>query len=315
MGAGASAGVAAATKAATKDELSAALAGLDEPTRAKLVEALSGAKPSSDVLVSYFAIASMMNNVGLNARGLFSKQSRPGELLDHELIFYGTQGMAAAKPNPGQSFHGVLHELTVEDMCKLDKIEVGVARSAAKARLYDGTVVDCVVYCDDVDKKKATGQDAEDKLPSERYIAIMIEGAENHGVAKEYVDKLRALPKQPRKKSADFAAFDVPEGTPTWTADDVAKGDGEEGRPAYFSLNGKVLQWLVVEGNPLAKMSAKKDTTLMSATMRYDPKYGMPTCLADMSAEHKACIEDTMASEALEGGSMHGKLKLVAVLG
>jgi len=43
-----------------------------------------------------------MNNVSLSARKLYPKQSIPGELQDFELIFYGSQGMAAAKPAGGR---------------------------------------------------------------------------------------------------------------------------------------------------------------------------------------------------------------------
>ena len=94
----------------------------------------------------YFAIASMMNLISLKARDIVPKESKPGELLDFELIFYSIKGMAAAKPSPGKSFHGVLHKMSAKDMVALDKIEATVSRTNGKARLYDGSIVDVTVY-------------------------------------------------------------------------------------------------------------------------------------------------------------------------
>eukprot|EP00966_Prymnesium_polylepis_P245205 5672531-Prymnesium_polylepis.2 len=144
MGAASSLGISTAVTASSAAELRATLAGLDAASRAKLASAL-GTGPE----LYYFTIASMMNNVSLNARGLFSLESKPAELQDHDIISYGPLGMAGAVPAPGKSFHGVLHKLTAEDMAKLDKIEMSVARRPGKARLYDRAFVDCSVYCDD----------------------------------------------------------------------------------------------------------------------------------------------------------------------
>ena len=76
----------------------------------------------------------MMNIVSLKARKLVPIKSIPGELQDFELIFYGSQGMAAAKPAQGKSFHGVLHRMTEQDMVVLDKIEATVSRIKGKAK-------------------------------------------------------------------------------------------------------------------------------------------------------------------------------------
>lgn len=94
--------------------------------------------------------------------------------------------MAAAKPAPGNSFHGVLHRMTDEDMVALDKIEATVSRTVGKAKLYDGSFVDCTVYSNPP-KEDATGAVSEDKPPTERYIDIMIQGATMFGVNEEYI--------------------------------------------------------------------------------------------------------------------------------
>ena len=75
-------------------------------------------------------------------------------------------------------------------MAILDKIESMYTRVQSKARLYDGTIVDCAVYSD---AEKKLPRDGENKPPTERYIDIMIEGATKYGVNPEYIDKIRKL--------------------------------------------------------------------------------------------------------------------------
>lgn len=81
--------------------------------------------------------------------------------------------MAAAKPAEGKSFHGVLHKMTDEEMIALDKIEATVSRTIAKAKMYDGTIVDCTCYSNPP-KVDPSGATTEDMPPTERYVDIMI---------------------------------------------------------------------------------------------------------------------------------------------
>ena len=60
----------------------------------------------------------------------------------------------------------------------LDSIEVVYDRIPAKAKLYDGTIVDCTVYAD----PSGIMDRSMDKPPTERYIQIMTEGAKTYGV-------------------------------------------------------------------------------------------------------------------------------------
>jgi hypothetical protein len=48
----------------------------------------------------------------------------------------------------------------------------------ATARLYDGSEIECTVYAD----PKGIIDRSKDKPPQERYIQIMVEGAEYYGV-------------------------------------------------------------------------------------------------------------------------------------
>jgi hypothetical protein len=94
--------------------------------------------------------------------------------------------MAAAKPAPGKSFHGVLHKMTDENMAALDKIEATVSRTAGKAKLYDGSIVECTVYSNPP-KSDPSGAVTEDMPPTERYVDIMLEGAIMFKVNDEYI--------------------------------------------------------------------------------------------------------------------------------
>ena len=82
----------------------------------------------------------MMNPVSLNNRDVFPLESKPAEILDYKIVFFGKAGMAAAQHQVGESFHGVLHKLTAKEMQILDKIEFSYSRIPSKAKLYDGTI-------------------------------------------------------------------------------------------------------------------------------------------------------------------------------
>ena len=142
----------------------------------------------------YFAIGAMMNFTSITNRGVYPKESMPAEVQDYELIFIGGLGMGAANPCPGKSFHGVLHKLSANHMKILDTIERGYKRLSAKCKLYDGTEMDCSLYTDADGKFDRSA----DKPPSERYIQVMCEGAEMHGVKLEYIQTLKEMEVVPR---------------------------------------------------------------------------------------------------------------------
>jgi len=58
----------------------------------------------------------MMNKVSITNRGVIPVESLPAEILDYELIFFGSMGMACAQVAEGKSFHGVLHKVSEEHM-------------------------------------------------------------------------------------------------------------------------------------------------------------------------------------------------------
>ena len=105
------------------------------------------AQAEADSSVWYFAIGSMVNPVSLRNRNIFPQESRPAELLDHNINFFGSIGVAEAVVEQGASFHGVLHQLDAATMEQLDTLERDYVKKTATARCYDGTLIECLVYC------------------------------------------------------------------------------------------------------------------------------------------------------------------------
>jgi hypothetical protein len=56
---------------------------------------------------------------------------------------------------------------------------------------------------------------------------------------------------QPRKKIHELKSFKLPEGAPTMTEEEVMKGNGLNGAPIFYMLNGKVMEFTVpIDSDP-----------------------------------------------------------------
>lgn len=248
----------------------------------------------------YFAIASMMNPVSLHAREIVPIESKPSEIIDYKLRFVGSSGMAEASFSSGSSFHGVAHKLTTEDMKKLDSIESAYDRKPAIIQMYSGERVNGWVYSNKEGLSGLSGlpMGNEDGLPSQRYIEIMVEGCKYFGIQKAYIDQLQSIKCVPRPSPADFATFQVPSEVPTWTMVDVLAGNGNGDNPIYFSLNGKVIEYIGSRdgfvGSMMVNRFAGRSVDLANARMLYDPKYGLPETLEAITREHAAYRESVI---------------------
>ena len=167
--------------------------------------------------------------------------------------------MPAACTAPGSSIHGVLHRMSLSDtetLCVAEQCDMH--RVDVTARLYTGHEIDCFVYMDQ-DRAATTdpecirewsptptgmGKSSEERLPSERYINIMTEGAAHFGVNPQYIEKLSAHSKQPRTKVEDFTKIQMPEGLlATWTQEEYEQNsDGHDEESYHLNVNGKVLK-------------------------------------------------------------------------
>jgi len=267
------------------------------------------AESKSDDIFWYFAIGSMINPFGLGNRGIEVVESQAAEALDNKIYFYGSMGMAEAIAEEGSSFHGVVHRVNPENMAKLDRIEACLLRRDIQAKLYDGSVVTATVYCRDPSKERGPHID---KNPSQRYLEIIAEGCKHFGVVQSYIDFIEKHPCVPRCLPGDFKTLPpVPEGAPTMTLEEVLKNDGQDGRPLYFTINGKVRQNMM-EGEDYLKSVDRSHRLghhleLIMCKMLYDPKYGCPETLDQVTREHAACIEDVTYNIAASGkvNTMH----------
>jgi hypothetical protein len=181
------------------------------------------------------------------------------------------------------------------------------------ARRYDtNELIECHVYTRSSDEERGPHLD---KLPRQRYIEIMISGAEHYQLDAEYIEFLKQHPHQPRPVPSEFKSLgEPPEESPTINAEELHKLDGkEEGTPLCFTVNGKVLKCLADRDSPTFQRmcrwinSGGENSHIWDLTLAktlFDIKYGAPERLEDFTREHSAYIEDMVFGfmEGLLGG-------------
>jgi hypothetical protein len=144
----------------------------------------------------------------------------------------------------------------------------------------------------------------------------MVEGCKHHGVKEEYIAWLEAHEATPRKKATAFKRFANPPPGVVMTKEELALHTGKgaagsvdangstpggvgAGTRLCTACNGKVLE--VAAGSklrlhPICTQGGGRDLTHFLATVMYDPFYGMPESMGDMSEQHKAAIEDSVVA-------------------
>ena len=143
----------------------------------------------------YFAYGSnMCRAIFRDRRGMEPLEARVGWLADHRLCFNipvgpGERGVANVEPAPGARVCGVAYLLTPESCERLDRSE-GVHvelywREPVELELVDGVRVAGFTY-----RSKRT---TDGRLPSPRYMGLLLDGAAEHGLPEDYVTLLRAF--------------------------------------------------------------------------------------------------------------------------
>jgi len=152
---------------------------------------------SPDV-VWYFAYGSNMQPATFaGRRGIAATRAVPARLVGWQLVFDKPpilpmgQGMGNAVAATGAVLFGVAYAITPEDLAHVDLTE-GVLienyrRVAVEIEPLDGGAP-FEAWTLTSDRRDAT------LLPSQRYMALLIDGAEHHGLPAEYVAWLRAHP-------------------------------------------------------------------------------------------------------------------------
>lgn len=139
---------------------------------------------------------------------------------------------------------------------------------------------------------------------------ILIQGCKHYGVDQSHIEYLASLPYTPRKLPHEFRTLHTAEELeklqlPLWTREQVEEGDGKEGRPIYYTINGKVRTFI---GDPRQHPRdyewylvnyAGRPMEMFQSRVSYDPKYGIHDTIEEYSREHCAYIEDIHASKAM----------------
>lgn len=87
--------------------------------------------------------------------------------------------------------------------------------------------------------------------------------------------------------------FEVPEGLPMMTLEELRAANGKDGNPLYIGLNGKVRQYGegYTVGDQMRKQAGGHLELWMSKVL-YEPLYGAPEKIEDFTREHCAMVED-----------------------
>ena len=145
-------------------------------------------------LTWYFGYGSNMNRgIFEGRRGMRPIKAEPALLEDYRLCFNlaigpGERGVANLEARAGACTWGVLYLITVEQSEHLDRTE-GVPRA------YRRVPVSAIVYSSEqiAAFTYQSGKIGLGRKPSLRYIALLIEGAVQHGLPPGYLRYLRSF--------------------------------------------------------------------------------------------------------------------------
>lgn len=141
----------------------------------------------------YFAYGCNMERFWFKKRCPGAKFVSAAKLRDYDITFVQRSmmwggGTADLKPTPGGVVEGVLWEVGEHDMKALDQYE-GVPkdyiRKMVTAETKDGKTVQAHAYF----MVQSEGY----RPPSKRYMRLLIQGAEEHGLSDEYVMRLESI--------------------------------------------------------------------------------------------------------------------------
>jgi gamma-glutamylcyclotransferase len=151
-------------------------------------------------IVWYFAYGSNMQSATLRGRrGIAYRRALPGRLegwrlvLDKPALIPVGGAFANIIPDPTAAVHGVLFEITEDDLAHLDLTE-GVLlgnyeRVPVTVQPLTPPDAEVIVAYTLTSERRDPNQ-----LPTQRYMRLLIEGAEEHGLPEEYIARLRSVP-------------------------------------------------------------------------------------------------------------------------
>lgn len=149
--------------------------------------------PTTDgALLWYFAYGSNLDpRTFLGRRGMRPRDAQVAMLVDFRLTFDlpvgpGERGVANLLPAPGDDVHGVVYEISPAQAVHLDRTE-GAPRSYHRTDVElctpAGERLQAFTY--------VSPHRSEGRKPSQRYMALLLRGAQHHGLPRAYLARLR----------------------------------------------------------------------------------------------------------------------------
>lgn len=145
--------------------------------------------------MKYFAYGSNMNLAQMKSRCPGATKIGNGRLNGYEIFFPRKsssregKGVASICEKEGTYIEGVLFELTITDWNNLDRFE-GVQNSYIRKlvtiSMNDGIEIVAETYI-------ANPMEGSPFKPSKLYMDLIIHGAEENGLSKDYIEKLKKI--------------------------------------------------------------------------------------------------------------------------
>jgi hypothetical protein len=220
------------------------------------------------VITSYFAYGAMTNPHSRDLRHVHPGNFRAAILHDYALHFSPT-GFATVCPENGSKVHGVVMDFdSLEEWQVIQQVEAAYNLHHEKVETYDGDWIEaCAVFC--LEHFELGGR------PQERYLKIIAQGLEYHGVDPQYIQELFKFDYRPSRKPENYLSFPCPTDLPTISFQDYVKRSQTQ---PCFVVHDRVVD-LVGEydaSSPLIKILfanhiGKKDCTEGIMKAVYDP--------------------------------------------
>ena len=149
-------------------------------------------------LVWYFAYGSNMQPATFaGRRGILAARALPARLAGWQLVFDKPpllpmgQGMANVVATPGAEVLGVAYAISADDLAHVDLTEGVLIENYRRVAVEVVALVGGAPFqaWTLTSERRDVGL-----LPSERYMALLVDGAEHHGLPAEYVQWLRSCP-------------------------------------------------------------------------------------------------------------------------
>jgi hypothetical protein len=268
--------------------------------------------PTNEELVWSFAYGANMNRSSLAKRHVTPRQSLPAILNDYEFKFNMTGMMGNVQRCPGAEVHGIVHQLTRTDMCKLELVE-------GKGRVYNVEPLSVVTYNGEelqafVFVGMAAMIEPGDGRPMERYRNIILQSAREFKLHERHIAHIESFDYIKSRTPDQYYRFSCPPRTAEYlyTPDRLAallaelaekRAAGGEVRTSVALLGDKVLRLGVSKEAadqflPFMSRIEGKDFALWYCGAINEPSLPQAHSVEELTDRHYAWVEDQLLGEA-----------------